>query len=106
MLGSVGDALPHSEGERRGTHHEAARGGGGWTPRRGGKEGRPTKGGLRKQLGRRTLLQPIAKLYFVGALLANMKTCITADHPLDGYGNLAALKFLVSPPSLHNYLHS
>jgi len=52
------------------------------------------------------LLQPIAKLYFVGALLANMKTCITADHPLDGYGNLAALKFLVSPPSLHNYLHS
>ena len=49
--------------------------------------------------------QPIGKLFFVGALLANMKTCVTASHALDGYGNQIALKFGVSPPSLHDYLH-
>ena len=51
------------------------------------------------------LLQPIGKLYFVGALLMNIKTCMSADHPLDNYGNQVASKFLVSPPSLHDYLH-
>ena len=51
------------------------------------------------------LLQPIGKLFFVGALLMNMKTCMTADHPLDAFGNQIAAKFLVTPPSLHDYLH-
>lgn len=49
--------------------------------------------------------QPIGKLFYVGALLANIKTCLTASHALDGYGNQIALKFGVSPPSLHDYLH-
>ena len=52
------------------------------------------------------LQQPIGKMYFVACILANMKTCVTASHALDGFGNLIAQKFRVSPPSLHDYLWS
>ena len=51
------------------------------------------------------LQQPIGKMYFVACLLTNMKTCMTASHAFDGYGNEIALKFRVSPPSLHDYLY-
>lgn len=51
------------------------------------------------------LMQPIGKMYFVAALLSNMKTCVTAQHAFDGYGNQIAFKFKVSPPSLHTYLY-
>lgn len=51
------------------------------------------------------LSQPIGKMYYVACLLANMKTCVTAGHAFDGFGNLIAKKFQVCPPSLHDYLH-
>ena len=50
--------------------------------------------------------QPIAKIFYVGALLSNMKCCLTAAHTNDGYGNQIAKFFGVSPPSLHDYLHN
>lgn len=50
--------------------------------------------------------QPIGTMYVVGALLTNMKMCVTASHPNDGYGSKTALKFQCSPPSLHDYLHA
>lgn len=49
---------------------------------------------------------PIGKIYLAAALLTNMKTCVTAAHPFDGYGNQIAEKFQVSPPTLHDYLYA
>jgi hypothetical protein len=48
--------------------------------------------------------QPIGKLYFVAAIMTNIKTCMMAQEH-DSYGNLIANKFGVSPPSLHEYLY-
>ena len=50
--------------------------------------------------------QPIGRLYFVAALLTNMKTCITAAHTFDYHGNQISQMFGVSPPSLHDYLYA
>jgi len=50
--------------------------------------------------------QPIGRLYFVAALLTNMKTCMTASHAFDYYGNQIAQEFGLSPPSLHDYLYA
>ena len=49
-------------------------------------------------------LQPISKFYVAACLLSNMKTCVTAEHALDGKGNQVAVKFNVAPPTLHDYL--
>ena len=49
--------------------------------------------------------QPIGLLYFVGALMANVKTCMMAEMH-DCFGNEIAVKFRVHPPSVHEYLHS
>ena len=48
--------------------------------------------------------QPIAKLYFVAAIMTNVKTCMMAEEH-DPYGNLISNFFGVSPPSLHDYLY-
>uniref|UniRef100_A0A6U7DUP4 DDE Tnp4 domain-containing protein n=1 Tax=Haptolina brevifila TaxID=156173 RepID=A0A6U7DUP4_9EUKA len=50
--------------------------------------------------------QPIGRLYFVAALLTNMKTCVMAAHTFDYFGNQISQAFGVSPPSLHNYLYA
>jgi len=50
------------------------------------------------------MLQPIGKLYWVAAILTNVKSCVMAENH-DGYGNLIAQRFRCSPPSLHEYLH-
>ena len=47
----------------------------------------------------------VGKLFYVGALLTNIKSCVTASHVLDGYGNKIAKKLKCKPPSLHDYLH-
>ena len=39
------------------------------------------------------------------ALLTNIKTCMTAEHTFDFYGNEIAQQFGISPPTLHDYLH-
>ena len=49
--------------------------------------------------------QPIGRIYFVAALLTNMKTCMTSSHTFDYFGNQTSQTFGVSPPSLHDYLH-
>jgi len=50
-------------------------------------------------------LQPVAKLYYVAAMLSNIKTCVMAEAH-DGFGNMIAERFRCSPPSLHDYLHT
>ena len=49
--------------------------------------------------------QPIAKMYYVSAIMANVKTCMIADEH-DGRGNLISTKFDLEPPTLHDYLHA
>ena len=52
----------------------------------------------------RLLKQPIGKFYYVAYIMSNIKTCLTASHAFDGYGNQIALKFEVAPVTLHDYL--
>jgi hypothetical protein len=48
--------------------------------------------------------QPLGRLYVAAALLTNVKTCLTAAHALDGYGNAIAQMFGVPPPTAEQYL--
>ena len=45
----------------------------------------------------KVLLQPVGKLYFVGAILTNVYTCM--------HGNNTASYFMLDPPTLDEYLH-
>jgi hypothetical protein len=49
-------------------------------------------------------MKPLGRLYYVAALLTNVKTCLTAAHPLDGYGNAISQRFRLSPPTADDYL--
>ena len=54
---------------------------------------------------KKIFLQPAAKIYYVAAILTNIKTCVmAATH--DDRGNNIASRFSVTPPSLHDYLHT
>ena len=48
--------------------------------------------------------QPIGKLYFVAAIMANIKTCYMAEAH-DDRGNQIASMFGVEPPTVHEYLY-
>ena len=49
--------------------------------------------------------QPIGRIYYVAAILTNAKCCLTAE-TRDGYGNMIAQRFDLSPPTLRDYLNS
>ena len=49
--------------------------------------------------------RPSGRLYFVAAILTNLKTCAMASYPFDGRGNGIASYFGLTPPSMHDYLH-
>ena len=51
----------------------------------------------------KVFLQPVQKMYVIGAIMTNIKTCLQAE--IDGYGNEMAEYFLISPPSLDEYLN-
>jgi len=48
--------------------------------------------------------QRVAKMYYVSAIMTNVKTCMMADEH-DARGNLISTRFELEPPTLHVYLH-
>mmetsp|Transcript_5361 Transcript_5361/g.16391 ORF Transcript_5361/g.16391 Transcript_5361/m.16391 type:complete len:264 (-) Transcript_5361:318-1109(-) len=48
---------------------------------------------------------PLARIYYVAALLSNMKVCLNAERFFDTHGGLISRHFNVSPPSLNAFLY-
>ena len=49
--------------------------------------------------------QPIGRIHYVAAILTNANCCLTAE-TRDGYGNMIAQRFDLSPPTLRDYLNN